>query len=83
MDKKFALKKKKMNCEEVKEKISIRTVLESFNLFPVKENRETAFFFALDRGQKIPRLSVLIVKRKTCVLELRHFKVNQILFLFQ
>ena len=27
-----------MNCEEVKEKINIRTVLESFNLSPVKEN---------------------------------------------
>ncbi len=40
-------KKEKMNCEEIKEKISIRMVLESFNLFPVKENRNTAFYFAL------------------------------------
>ena len=64
MDKKFALKKKKMNCEEVKEKISIRTVLESFNLFPVKENRKTAFYFALDREEKIPSLSVDFVKNK-------------------
>ena len=64
MDKKFALKKKKMNCEEVKEKISIKTVLESFNLFPVKENRKTAFYFALDREEKIPSLSVDFVKNK-------------------
>ena len=64
MDKKFALKKKKMNCEEVKEKINIRTVLESFHLFPVKENRKTAFYFALDREEKIPSLSVDFVKNK-------------------
>ena len=53
-----------MNCEEVKEKISIRMVLESFNLFPVKENRKTAFYFALDREEKIPSLSVDFVKNK-------------------
>ena len=53
-----------MNCEEVKEKISIRTVLESFNLFPVKENRKTAFYFTLDREEKIPSLSVDFVKNK-------------------
>ena len=64
MDKKFALKKKKMNCEEVKQKVNIRTVLESFNLFPVKENRKTAFYFALDREEKIPSLSVNFVKNK-------------------
>ena len=64
MDKKFALKRKKMNCEEVKEKINIRTVLESFNLFPVKENRKTAFYFALDREEKIPSLLVDFVKNK-------------------
>ena len=64
MDKKFALKRKKMNCEEVKEKINIRTVLESFHLFPVKENRKTAFYFALDREEKIPSLSVDFVKNK-------------------
>ena len=64
VDKKFALKKKKMNCEEVKQKISIRMVLESFNLFPVKENRKTAFYFALDREEKIPSLSVNFVKNK-------------------
>ena len=64
MDKKFALKKKKMNCEEVKQKVSIRMVLESFNLFPVKENRKTAFYFALDREEKIPSFSVDFVKNK-------------------
>ena len=53
-----------MNCEEVKEKISIRMVLESVNLFQVKENRKTAFYFALDREEKIPSLSVDFVKNK-------------------
>ncbi|MCG2793405.1 MAG: toprim domain-containing protein [Weeksellaceae bacterium] len=53
-----------MNCEEVKEKVNIRTVLESFSLFPVKENRKTAFYFALDREEKIPSLSVDFVKNK-------------------
>ena len=53
-----------MNCEEIKEKISIRMVLESFNLFPVKENRNTAFYFALDREEKIPSLSVDFAKNK-------------------
>ncbi|WP_317126639.1 toprim domain-containing protein [Chryseobacterium carnipullorum] len=64
MDKKIALKKKKMNCEEVKEKVNIRTVLESFSLFPVKENRKTALYFALDREEKIPSFSVDFVKNK-------------------
>lgn len=53
-----------MNCEEVREKINIRTVLESFNLSPVKENRKAAFYFALDREEKIPSLSVDFVKNK-------------------
>ena len=57
-------KRKKMNCEEVKEKINIRTVLESFQLFPAKENKKTAFYFALDREEKIPSLSVDFVKNK-------------------
>lgn len=51
-----------MNCEEIKQKIGIRTVLESFHLFPVKENRKTAFYFALDREEKVPSLSVDFVK---------------------
>lgn len=51
-----------MNCEEARKKISIRTVLESFNLFPVKENRKTAFYFALDREEIVPSLSVNFLK---------------------
>ncbi|UCA58485.1 toprim domain-containing protein [Chryseobacterium rhizoplanae] len=51
-----------MNCEKIKQKVGIRTVLESFNLFPVKENGKTAFYFALDRDEKIPSLSVDFIK---------------------
>lgn len=47
-----------MNCKNIKEKVGIRSVLESFGLFPLKENRKTAFYFALDREEKIPSLSV-------------------------
>lgn len=64
MDKKFALKRKKMNCKKVKDNVSIRSVLESFKLFPVKENRKTAFYFALDREEKVPSFSVDFVKNK-------------------
>ncbi len=64
MDKIFASKKKKMNCDKIKQKIGIRTVLESFSLFPIKENRKTAFYFALDREEKIPSLAVDFVKNK-------------------
>lgn len=53
-----------MNCEKIKERVSIRTVLESFNLFPVKENGKTAFYFALDREEKVPSLSVDFIKNK-------------------
>lgn len=53
-----------MNCEDVKRKVSIKTVLESFNLFPVKENKKTAFYFALDREEKMPSFSVDFVKDK-------------------
>ncbi|MFY1047495.1 toprim domain-containing protein [Chryseobacterium sp. GP-SGM7] len=53
-----------MNCEEIKQKVDIRTVLESFNLLPVKNNKKTAFYFALDREEKIPSLSVDYVKNK-------------------
>lgn len=62
--KNLLLKRKKMNCKEVRQKVSIRIVLESFNLFPVKENRKTAFYFALDREEKIPSFSVDFVKNK-------------------
>ena len=50
-----------MNCSEAKN-ISIRAVLESFSLFPSKENSRTAFYFALDRKEKTPSLSVDFVK---------------------
>lgn len=53
-----------MNCEKIKQKISIRKVLESFNLFPAKENHRTAFYFAIDREEKIPSLSVDFIKNK-------------------
>ena len=53
-----------MNCEEIKKKLGIRSVMESFNLFPVKENRNTAFYFALDREEKIPSLSVDFIKNR-------------------
>lgn len=53
-----------MNCEEVKEKINIRRVLESFHLFPAKDNGKTGFYFALDREEKVPSLSVDFVKNK-------------------
>ncbi len=53
-----------MNCEEIKQKVDIQTVLESFNIFPVKKNRKTAFYFALDREEKIPSLSVDFVNNK-------------------
>jgi Golgi nucleoside diphosphatase len=53
-----------MNCEKIKKNVNIRTVLESFNLLPAKENQRTAFYFALDREEKIPSLSVDYVKNK-------------------
>ena len=46
-----------MNCSEAKN-ISIKAVLESFSFFPSKENSRTAFYFALDRVEKTPSLSV-------------------------
>lgn len=53
-----------MNCKKIKDKINIRTVLESFNLFPVKENSKTAFYFALDREEKVPSFCVDVAKNK-------------------
>lgn len=50
-----------MNCAQAK-KIPIRLVLESFSLFPSKENPKTAFYFALDREEKTPSLLVDFVK---------------------
>ena len=53
-----------MNCEQIKEKVSIRNVLESFNLSPVKQNSKTAFYFAIDREEKTPSLCVDFAKNK-------------------
>lgn len=53
-----------MNCEEIKRKINIRIILESFNIFPVKENGKTAFYFAVDRSETVPSLSVDYIKNK-------------------
>lgn len=51
-----------MNCERIKQNVSIRSLLESFSLFPVKENRRTAFYFALDREEKTPSLCVDFIR---------------------
>jgi len=51
-----------MNCEKIKKNVSIRSVLESFSLFPVKENHRTAFYFALDREEKIPSFCVDFIR---------------------
>lgn len=53
-----------MNCDQIKNKISIRVVLESFNLFPAKENRKTAFYFALERKENTPSFSVDFIKNR-------------------
>lgn len=47
-----------MNIKQAHQ-IPIKTVLESFSLFPSKENNtQTAFYFAVDRSEKTPSLSV-------------------------
>lgn len=53
-----------MNCEQIKKKISIRSVLESFDLYPEKQNSKTAFYFALDREERKPSLCVDFAKNK-------------------
>lgn len=53
-----------MNCEQIKNKVSIRRVLESFNLFPVKQNSKTAFYFAIDREEESPSLCVDFAQNK-------------------
>ncbi|KQT24779.1 DNA primase [Chryseobacterium sp. Leaf405] len=53
-----------MNCEQIKDQVNIRELLESFNIFPVKENRKTAFYYALDREEKVPSFSVDYIKNK-------------------
>ena len=47
-----------MNCKQANENISIREIVESFSLFPSKDNRRTAFYLAFDREEKTPSLSV-------------------------
>lgn len=42
--------------------IQIRNILASFSLFPSKENSKTVFYFAVDREEKTPSLSVDFVK---------------------
>lgn len=54
-----------MNCEQIKNMVSIREVLESFNLFPAKDNGKKAFYFALDRDEKTPSLSVDFINNNT------------------
>ena len=53
-----------MNCEQIKKKVSIRSVLESFNLSPAKQNSKTAFYFAIDREEKTPSLCVDFPKNR-------------------
>ena len=47
-----------MNCKQANIQISIRRVLESFSLFPSKDNSKVAFYFAFDREEKTPSLFV-------------------------
>lgn len=47
-----------MNCKQANTQISIRNVLESFSLFPSKDNSKVAFYFAFDREEKTPSLFV-------------------------
>lgn len=51
-----------MNCKQANTQISIRNVLESFSLFPSKDNSKVAFYFAFDREEKTPSLFVNFIK---------------------
>lgn len=51
-----------MNCKQANTQISIRNVLESFSLFPSKDNSKVAFYFAFDREEKTPSLLVNFIK---------------------
>lgn len=51
-----------MNCQQANYNIGIREILESFSLFPSKENHRTAFYFAIDREERTPSLSVDYIK---------------------
>lgn len=52
-----------MNCEQANQ-IPIREVLESFSLFPSKENHKAAFYFAIDREERTPSFHVDFMKNK-------------------
>lgn len=41
-----------MNCKTANENINIREILDSFSLFPSKENPKTAFYFAFNRNER-------------------------------
>lgn len=51
-----------MNCKQANTHISIRRVLESFSLFPSKDNSKVAFYFAFDREEITPSLFVNFIK---------------------
>ena len=51
-----------MNCKQANENISIREVLESFSLFPSKDNAKSAFYHAIDRQERTPSLVVDFTK---------------------
>ena len=51
-----------MNCKQANIQISIRRVLESFSLFPSKDNSKVAFYFAFDREEITPSLFVNFIK---------------------
>ena len=51
-----------MNCKQANTQISIRRVLESFSLFPSKDNSKVAFYFAFDREEITPSLLVNFIK---------------------
>ncbi|WP_089690702.1 toprim domain-containing protein [Chryseobacterium culicis] len=50
-----------MNIKQAKN-IPIREVMESFSLFPKKENDRVAFYFALDREENTPSLSINFIE---------------------
>ncbi|HAY3538501.1 MULTISPECIES: toprim domain-containing protein [Weeksellaceae] len=47
-----------MNCKTANENINIREILDSFSLFPSKENLKSAFYFAFDRKERTPSVIV-------------------------
>lgn len=51
-----------MNCKTANENINIREILESFSLFPSKENPKTAFYFAFNRNERTASVIVNFTK---------------------